>query len=161
AVTGVTLAKSASRHPRTPRYKGLSKTRILRANRASMRRVIVVLRNQHRALPATKHAAAARFRAVKADQAPLVAQVARSGGKVSHQYRVLNAFAARASTRELARLRGNRAVRSIVADSVVKLPATATRPKAKSSAAPTPTPSSTICPSDPAKPLLEPEALQT
>ena len=95
AATGVTLASSPARHS-TPRYPGLSRARVLRDARGS-RRVIVVLRSQHRALPATRRLVPARVRAVKAEQAPLVAQVARSGGRVSHQYTVLNGFSARMS----------------------------------------------------------------
>jgi hypothetical protein len=111
------------------------------------------------------HGAAARVRAAKAEQAPLVAQVARSGGHVSHQYSVLNAFAARASNGELGRLRGNSAVARVIPDSLVRLPnAASTRPSARSAAgpvAPNGSPVPGTCPSDPSKPLLEPEALQT
>ena len=94
---------------------------MLRDARGS-RRVIVVLRSQHRALPATKRLVAARVRAVKAEQAPLVAQVARSGGRVSHQYTVLNGFSARVSGAEAAKLSANRSVAKVVPDAVIRLP---------------------------------------
>ncbi len=137
---------------------------MLRDARGS-RRVIVVLRSQHRALPATKRLVAARVRAVKAEQAPLVAQVARSGGRVSHQYTVLNGFSARVSGAEVAKLSANRSVAKVVPDAVIRLPKpVSTRTLAHSAAGPTApngTPVAGTCPSDPSKPLLEPEALQT
>jgi hypothetical protein len=161
AATGVTLASSPARHPH---YRGLSKTRVMRSvRRTGAQRVIVVLRSQHKALPATRRSVAARVRAVRAEQAPLVAQVARSGGRVSHQYTVLNAFSASVSAAEARKLRANSAVAKVVPDAVIRLarPA-ASGPKARTSAtAPNGTPVPGVCPSNPSKPLLEPEALQT
>jgi hypothetical protein len=161
AITGVTLASGLGRHPARPHYRGLSKARLTHAKRASMRRVIVVLRNQHRALPATVHGVASRVRAERAEQRPLVAQVARSGGRVSHQYRVLNAFAARASSTEVNRLRANRAVAKVVPDVVLQLPKQAVTGPAKAAAGGSLGSATGLCPSDPSKPILEPEALQT
>jgi hypothetical protein len=164
AATGVTLASAPARHAPTPRYRGLSKARVLRDARGSSR-VIVVMRSQHRALPATRRLVAARVRAVRAEQAPLVAQVARSGGSVSHQFTVLNGFSARVSKAEAARLSANRAVAQVVPDAVIRLPQPAnTRAAAHAAAGPTApngTPVAGTCPTDPSKPLLEPEALQT
>jgi hypothetical protein len=102
-------------------------------------------------------------RAVRADQRPLVAQVARSGGRVSHQFTTLSAFAARISAGEAAKLRHNKAVAKVVPDAVITLPKPANPGTGARAAATAPngTPVPGTCPSDPSKPLLEPEALQT
>ena len=127
-----------------------------------MSRVIVVLRHQQRGRLATASSVHAR-RAVQARQRrPLLASIARSGGSVTRSYTVLNAFSARVSGTEKARLAADPQVAAVVPDAVVTMP----RPDAASSTGtPSPgnpaTPRSGICPSDPANPLLEPEALQT
>jgi hypothetical protein len=143
------------------RHPGLSVAKVKRDSRATSR-VIVVLTNQHRKLPATKRRVNSRVRAEAADQAPLTAQVASSGGRVTRRYKALNAFAATVSTAEKARLQANPAVYKVFADHVVKLPAAQdASPAAQPAAAPNQGPQSGVCPSDPSKPLLEPEALQT
>ena len=144
-----------SRHP------GLSVAKVARDRRATAR-VIVVLANQHRRLPANRRHVGSRVRAVAADQAPLTAQVAASGGRVTRRYRALNAFAAMVSNAERARLAANPAVYKVLPDHVLKLPAAQdASPATRAAAAPTTGPQTGVCPSDPSKPLLEPEALQT
>ena len=158
------MTLAANGPARHPHYRGLSKTQVMRSvRRTGAQRVIVVLRSQHKALPATRRTVAARVRAVRAEQAPLVAQVARSGGRVTHQFTVLNGFSAKVSATELRRLRGNRSVKQVVPDAVIRLSQPASdRPQAHTSASvPNGTPVPGVCPSDPSKPLLEPEALQT
>jgi subtilase family protein/peptidase inhibitor I9 len=146
---------------KTGRHPGLSVAKVKRDSRATSR-VIVVLTNQHRRLPATRRRVGSRTRAVAADQAPLTAQVASSGGRVTRRYRTLNAFAATVSTAERARLAANPAVYKVVPDGIVRLPAAQdASPAVTSAAAPNQGPQTTTCPTDPAKPLLEPEALQT
>src|SRR4051794_36258516 len=147
AATGVTLAHAPARHPH---YRGLAKARVMRTVRKTRaQRVIVVLRSQHKALPATRGHVAARVRAVRAEQAPLVAEVARSGGRVSHQYATLNAFAARVSAKEVRKLSANRQVAKVVPDAVIRLSRPAsTGAKAHSSASvPNGTPVPGTCPS--------------
>jgi hypothetical protein len=145
---------------KTGRHPGLSVAKVKRDSRATSR-VIVVLSNQHRRLPATRRRVGSRRRAVAADQAPLTTQVASSGGRVTRRYRTLNAFAATVSTAERARLAANPAVYKVIPDRIVKLPAQDASPAVTGAAAPNQGPQTTICPTDPAKPLLEPEALQT
>jgi hypothetical protein len=146
---------------KTSLHRGLSVAKVKRDSKATSR-VIVVLTNQHRRLPATKRRVSSRARAEAADQAPLTAQVASSGGRVTRRYKALNAFAATVSTAEKARLAANPAVYKVFADHVVKLPAAQdASPAVKGAAAPNQGPQTQVCPTDPAKPLLEPEALQT
>ncbi len=77
---------------------------------------------------------------------------------------MLNAFAAKVSSAERARLASDPSVAWVVPDALVTEPQPVTATPG-SGGTPSPgnptTPQSGICPSDPAKPLLEPEALQT
>jgi hypothetical protein len=154
------VGKLAGVPAKTSLHRGLSVAKVKRDSRATSR-VIVVLNNQHRRLPATKRRVRSRARAVAADQAPLTAQVASSGGRVTRRYKTLNAFAATVSTAEKARLAANPAVYKVFADHVVKMPAAQDASPAQTGGTPSQSPQSGICPTDPAKPLLEPEALQT
>ncbi len=146
------------------RHPGLSTAQVERARRRVTSRVIVVLRNQHRRLPANRRHVASRIRAEAADQASLTAEVASTGGRVTRRYRALNAFAATVSKAEASRLAANPAVARVIPDHVIKLPQFDDQPGAASpnaGAPPVSNPFSGVCPTDPSKPLLEPEALQT
>jgi Subtilase family/Peptidase inhibitor I9 len=153
------LAKSVERAPRL--QHAMSAKQIRRLARAN--RVIVVLKRQQRGRLATAASVKARAAVQRSQRRPLLASVARSGGAVTHQFTVLNAFSAQVSNAERARLASDPSVASVVPDALV----TESQPdsSAPSSGTPSPgnptTPQSGICPTDPAKPILEPEALQT
>lgn len=117
--------------------------------------VIVLLKNQHSELPAT---AGSRTQATDRDQAPLVARARSHGGKDFRQLHVTNAFATAVPASEAAALAADPAVAAVVPDKLIKAPAREDRRPSKSAPGPV---SDLVCPSDPAKPLLEPEALQT
>jgi hypothetical protein len=157
-----TVAKSINRAPRLHHYRAMSAQQIRRAARAN--RVIVVLKSQQRGRLATVASVKARASAQQALRRPLIASISRSGGAVTHQFTVLNAFAAQVSNAERARLASDPSVASVVPDALVTEPQPVTATPG-SGGTPSPgnptTPQSGICPSDPAKPLLEPEALQT
>jgi hypothetical protein len=129
--------------------------------------VIVILENQFRAIPATKRRVGTRIRAERIGDARVLTQVRSAGGHVYRTYHAINAFAAKVSGGERATLLKDPAVAQVVPDSIVQLPAPiSAAPVSAASKAPratgTTTPSGqTICPADPSKPLLEPEALQT
>jgi Subtilase family/Peptidase inhibitor I9 len=148
-----------------PRHAALSTARVRAGTRRVSQRVIVVLRNQHRAHPASIASVRARERAETKDRAPLLRRIRRAGGSVTRQYRALNAFAATVSSAEHATLAHDPAVAQVVADEVVRLPkpdaATGFPSSSATLPAPNVNPVSGICPTDPSKPLLEPEALQT
>jgi hypothetical protein len=148
-----------------PRHHRLSTAHVRAGTKTVSQRVIVVLKNQLRAHPASAASVGTRIRLEARARRPLLAKVRRSGGSVTRQFRALNAFAATVSSAERARLLGDRSVASVIPDAVVRLP----KPDAprdfagtaSSLPAPNANPLSGICPTDPAKPLLEPEALQT
>lgn len=157
-----TFAKSNHRASRLHHYRAMSAQQIRRAARAN--RVIVILKRQQRGRLATVASVKARASAQAALRRPLIASIGRSGGAVTHQFTVLNAFVAQVSNAERARLASNPNVASVVPDGLVTAPqpvaATPSSGGTPSPGNPT-TPQSGICPADPSKPLLEPEALQT
>jgi Subtilase family len=119
--------------------------------------VIVLLRNQHPDLPATHSGVAHRAAVAASDQAPLVADARAHGGTTVRQLHVVNAFAVTTSATEQSRLAANPAVAAVVPDRQVALPTSERAVPSVSARGPV---SSTVCPTNPAQPLLEPEALQ-
>ncbi|MCW2539362.1 MAG: Serine protease, in family [Frankiales bacterium] len=131
---------------------------------AKSQNVIVMLRNQHSDAPASKAKMTQRASALAVDQAPVRAQIAHLGGRTTHAYKTLNAVAATVPASGLAALRSDPSVASVVPDLTWRLPqrsAGSTSPgSASNSAAAGSASNRTICPTNPAEPLLEPEALQ-
>ncbi|WP_406394160.1 S8 family serine peptidase [Streptomyces sp. NBC_00882] len=125
----------------------------------SPQRVIIVMRDQLTDLP-MRTQAAKRGQAAADDQAPVVAQLKKSGATRVHGMSLINAVSATLDPAAMARIRDDRRVAAVVPDLPIRRPApdsatTAAAATAKGAAAP-----GTACPKDPAKPLLEPEALQ-
>ena len=156
------LAGTTQALAKVPHFRhGLTKARVLRDARAN--RVIVVLSKQHRGRLATVASVRARAGVQAREQRALIARVAASGGAVTRRFTTLNAFAATVSSHTRAALASDPRVAAVVPDALVTLPSQDARTTGL--AAPSPgnpsTPQSGICPTDPSKPLLEPEALQT
>jgi hypothetical protein len=127
-------------------------------------RVIVVMRDQVAAAPATRGQIDARVHAEASADSAVIDGVQRSGGRVSQRYHGINAFAATVSAGERSQLERDGAVKAVVPDQLVRLPAFANVNRGGAglrATAPNGTPVAGTCPTDPAKPLLEPEALQT
>jgi hypothetical protein len=142
----------------------MSKAKILRAAGRS-HRVIVVLKRQQRGRLASASSVRARASAQARQRRPLIARITRAGGKVTHQYTTLNAFAATISSATQSQLASDPSVATVLPDALVT-PAQdaagfAPNPSPGTNPGNPTTPQSGICPSDPAKPLLESEALQT
>ncbi len=123
-------------------------------------RVIVIMRNQLSSTPANRTHIKSRIRAEASANANVVAEVKRSGGSIYRQFHGLNAFAARVSKTERAQLAKSSQVAQVVPDTVVTLPGIDTSVSHPSAAGSAPQ-AKQICPANPSKPLLEPEALQT
>lgn len=141
--------------------------------------VIVILKDQLPSVPADAGHLDARKHRTASAQAPLLARVKANGGTKVKSFVVGNAFSATVSPALRASLEADPAVASVVADEAVKVtpptaPATGGTAKPAKPAATakpaTPAPqatgdaqnaTNTVCPSDPSKPLLEPEALYT
>ena len=113
-------------------------------------RVIVIMKQQFPNLK-VKQQGSARTSATLSSQSAVTADITAHGGaNVVHLVSV-NAVAAQVSASEVKRLVSNPDVASVERDANVVLPATAANPPANIS--------QRICPTNPAKPLLEPEAL--
>ena len=119
--------------------------------------IIMVLRNQNANMPRTAHASADR-----SSQAPLLAHARSVGARNLHGFGLINAVAATVTPAQEAKLAADPSVAQIFPDlpvsagpSVKKQISTAAKGKVSAAAD-----DQQICPSDPSKPLLEPEALQ-
>ncbi|MQS10953.1 S8 family serine peptidase [Streptomyces kaniharaensis] len=142
--------------------------------------VIVILKDQIADAPADHGHLGARQQKAANAQAPLLAKVKANGGTNIKSFVVGNAFSATVSPALRAQLQADPSVASVVADTQVTVaPPAATKAKAKAAetaeapkaaAAPQAVSGSngqgpeeiatnTVCPSDPSKPLLEPEGL--
>ncbi|ACU69816.1 peptidase S8 and S53 subtilisin kexin sedolisin [Catenulispora acidiphila DSM 44928] len=141
--------------------------------------VIVLLKNQHPEL-SVKTAKAQRKAATTADQTPLVNSAQATGAQDIKKFSVINGFSAKMTDAEAANLRQNPGVEAVVTDQqhvvntltdAQKLAiadsagGTAAGAKPAATGADGQTPADKVipgtCPTDPSKPLLEPEALQT
>ena len=129
------------------------------------RAVIVELSNQHRDL-ASRANIHARSNAAAADQAGFMQELASLHATKVKSFSLINAFAATVPAAEAAHLATEAGVAAVVPDLQIKaapLPdATERADTTKFKAAPGSLPDSpaALCPSNPKKPLLEPEALQ-
>lgn len=131
---------------------------------AAPQSVIVVLNNQLPDAPPTKATAGTRRTEATQQQESVLAKLGGAApSKVKH-FALGNAFSATVTAAQAAQLAQDPAVAQVLPDSKVTLPdavpAPGAEPKAPQSQGQPGTPApGTICPSDPAKPLLEPEAL--
>jgi hypothetical protein len=115
--------------------------------------VIVVLKDQHADLK-LKAQGTQRSATTRTDQQAIVSDMKAAGGTDITQLVSVNAVAAHLSAAEVNRLRANPAVAEIEPDATLTVPTPATAPQGKPAKL-----SPKLCPSDPSKPLLEPEAL--
>ncbi len=127
--------------------------------------VIVVLHDQLTSTPPDRTHVNARRAQALSDQNAVLGRLTSRGGsapsKVTH-YVSANALSLTVSPTQAASLAADPSVAAVIPNSQVAIPvrqSAATAATARPAVTGTP-PSSAICPSDPAKPLLEPEALQ-
>ncbi|HEY7282419.1 MAG TPA: S8 family serine peptidase [Actinomycetota bacterium] len=177
AVTGNDAWASGSAfHIRPGERSNLSAAQIRRLSRDATHRSIIVLKNQFAALPAKGGTAGLRADATRASQAHVIAELHAVEATHVIGFRLINAVAATISKAEAKRLRADPSVRAVVPDAVRSFGplddgsgaggAAAPATTGAQVAVPAPTPSTTpsppapqaICPSNPAQPLVEPEA---
>ncbi|REH17910.1 subtilase family protein [Kutzneria buriramensis] len=116
----------------------------------------MVLRDQHPNLK-PKIQAQQRQQATAADQTGIVGALRASGATGIQQFSTVSAVAAHADAAEVARLQVDPQVAAVVPDRMIPLPH---QPSAATVNARSGTnPAASLCPSDPSRPLLEPEAL--
>lgn len=146
AVAGTAAVPTAA----TSALPALSATAAGTANQ----RVIIVLRDQLTALPATARLVAQRALSVRSAQAPVVDALHDAGVSAVHSYTTVNALSATVSRAQEQALRANPAVAQIFPDAIVKAPTQAAQ--ALPAAAPG---GAAYCAPAGAKAQLNPEAL--
>jgi Subtilase family/Peptidase inhibitor I9 len=125
--------------------------------------VIVMLKNQHPNTPDMKATRQARSTAVKHDQSPYLSELKQVAAGQVKSYTIVNGFAAQVTAAEAARLATDPNVASVSPQRTYSLPRVDTTPvasKASNGSSASSRARSGVCPADPSKPLLEPEALQ-
>jgi len=127
--------------------------------------VIVVLKNQHTDLRPGRGSAAKqspRAKAYQSDQSTVIGSARGDGAKNVRGFTSINAVAATVTPAQEAALATDPSVAAVVPDLKITESPQAESGSATHGAVTAPkTADPTICPSDPAPPLLEPEALQT
>ncbi len=135
--------------------------------------VIVVLADQLTSTPADQAHLASRTATARADQAAVLARLAGAAPKNVKHFSVGNAFSATVTASQAAALAADPAVASVTPDRLISLAPTSTAPVGNSTGnsvtpnalaakpASVPSVSPAACSTNPAKPLLEPEALGT
>ena len=125
------------------------------------KRSIIILRGQHPELPARGTTQGTRASTITQEQAPIRSELARLHAGDVRSFHVVNAVAATISKAEIDRLSTNPAVQAVVPDlAIPRAPSEAAAPAATAGKAASAADLQQLCPSDPATPLLEPEALQ-
>jgi subtilisin family serine protease len=167
SVAGGIAVAASSPHHRVFRGKRpvLTAAQIRRLSAGAQKRTIIIFRNQLTNLPARRRTVKARASAVVASQASVRAELTRVHASHVHSFQIINAISASVTSAEAKHLQANPAVRAVVPDVFRRfaslgsgpgpaLPAYAAR-NAPRAASP---PVQQICPSNPAQPIVEPEA---
>jgi subtilisin family serine protease len=128
-------------------------------------RSIIIFKNQLTGLPAKGATANARIQAANASQAGVLAELRQVHATHLRSYHIINAISATVSAAEIGRLRANPGVRAVVPDQRRQFAslgsgAVPALPRLGHHGRHTNAPAQQICPSNPAQPLVEPEARQ-
>ncbi len=160
AAAGVATAAGRSRNHRVFRghRPALSTAEIRRLSKGAARPSIIILKNQLTRTPARAATAQARIAAANRAQAPIRAELARVHAKNVRGFHLINAIAASVTSAEAKRLRGDWRPGGRVPDSFNSYASLGSGPGPSAtpdlaSSGPQP-----ICPSNPAQPIIEPEA---
>ena len=127
-------------------------------------KVIVVLRDQLSATPATRSGMKARSTNATVAQNAVLTRLAGPRATDVRHFAVANAFVATVTQGQAASLRADPSVASVVTDASIPMPSPSTAHITEGAvtgrvAQPADDGPDALCPSDPAQPLLEPEAL--
>jgi subtilisin family serine protease len=128
-------------------------------------RSIIIFKNQLTGLPARGATASARVQAANTAQAGVLAELRQVHATHVHSYHIINAISATISSAEAARLQRNSAVRAVVPDAMRHFASLGSGagpafPRLGHQGHLANGPTQQICPSNPAQPLVEPEARQ-
>jgi subtilisin family serine protease len=161
-VAGGIAVAASSHHHRVFRGKRpvLTAAQIRRLSAGAKKRTIIIFRNQLSNLPARRGTVKARASAAVASQAAVRSELARVHASHVHSFQIINAISASITTAEARHLQANPAVRAVVPDVFRRFASLGTGPGPALPAGPrdaSPTVQQ-ICPSNPAQPIIEPEA---
>jgi len=148
-------------HTRRAGPSVLSPADIQRLSANATNRSIIILKDQHANLPARGPSAHQRTQVVDADQSAIKSELSQLHAPSVKSFHLVNAVAATVSDAEVQRLTANPAVQAVVPDLQRRFADQfqgGGGGNGGGSGPPGP-PTNAICPSDPAQPLLEPEAL--
>ena len=130
-------------------------------------RSIIIFKNQLTGLPAKGATASARILAANAAQAGVLAELRQVHATHVHSFHIINAISATISSAEAGRLQRNSAVRAVVPDTMRHFASLGSgagpifpRAALRGHRGTVSGPRQQICPSNPAQPLVEPEARQ-
>ena len=165
AAGGIAVAsglRHGSHHVFRGKHSALSAAQVRRLETGARHRSIIVFRNQLASLPARRGKVRLRASAIAAVQANVRTELARVHAKRVRSYQIINAISASITPAEVQHLQANPAVKEVVPDGFRHFaslgtgsgPALPADPGAASPSA------QQICPSNPAQPIIEPEARQ-
>ncbi len=159
---GGAATAATSRHDRVFRGKRtvLSGADIKRLSAGTRRPSIIIFKNQLKNLPATATAASARAKAASVIQAPVRAQLARVHATRVKGFHIVNAIAASITAAEAQHLRSDSTIQAVVPDAFRHFATLDSGPGPAAVPDIASTGSQPICPTDPSKPMIEPEARQ-
>src|SRR5215470_14743406 len=167
AISGTAAAASAPGHTV---FKGkhsiLTAAQVERLAAHASHRSIIIFKNQLSSLPAKGATAGPRIRAANMAQAGVMAELRQVHAGHVHSFHIINAISATISSAEIKRLKGNPAVRTVVPDAMRHFaslgggagpifPRAARHSHGRVNAD---SAAQQICPSNPANPIVEPEA---
>jgi subtilisin family serine protease len=163
AITGTAVAAGPPGHffhgfHGTPSTLSAAEVAKLSAN--ATHRSVIIFKNQLPSLPATRAEAPQRISAVNAGQSGVMSELATVHAKRVKSFHLINAISATISAAEATRLRSNPAISAVVPDArrgFAPLGGNAGAGAGKGAKAAAADPQQ-ICPSNPAQPLIEPEA---
>ncbi len=159
-------AKVHRTRPRTLHGKRslLSAAQVKRLTAKADQRSIIIFKNQLGRLPATRSDTRARMSAALAAQAPVRAELTQLHARNIRSFSVINAMSATISAAEVKHLQANPAIQAVVPDALRHFASLGSGPGPAlgAVAAKSPHAASTgpqqVCPTNPAQPIIEPEA---
>jgi hypothetical protein len=168
SVTGTGAAAQSPAKVLKSGQSALTAAQVGQLSANSTDRSIIIFKNQFASLPMRGATMRPRVSAVKAVQAPVLAELARLHAKNVQAFQIVNAISATISPAEVKRLQANPAVQAVEPDTARHLSAqsggtadaavaVATSLAAGRRAA-ADDPPQLVCPSNPAHPLIEPES---
>src|SRR5262250_962413 len=164
AASGAAVAAHSPAHFFEGTTSVLTKAQVERLAAHATHRSIIIFKNQLTGLPAKGATANARVQAADTAQAGVLAELKQVHATHVRGYHIINAISATISTAEASRLKANSAVRAVVPDAMRHFASLGSGAGpifpagVRHHLAPADASTQQICPSDPAQPLVEPEA---